>query len=95
MGGHAEELEAVLDQVGSEHAAIMAHIDAGPTALVAQVPARAMASPRTIQAFTGVMLELDSRPILPRVQAPTLVLAKQGFQIIPIEQARYLASRFP
>jgi hypothetical protein len=54
-----------------------------------------MASPRTIQALTSVMLELDSRPILPRVQAPTLVLAKPGFQIIPIEQARHLASTFP
>jgi hypothetical protein len=56
---------------------------------------RAMASPRTIQAFTSVILELDSRPILPLVQAPTLVLAKQGFQIIPIEQARYLAEHVP
>jgi pimeloyl-ACP methyl ester carboxylesterase len=32
--GYAEELEAVLDQVGSEHAAIMAHLDAGPMTLL-------------------------------------------------------------
>jgi pimeloyl-ACP methyl ester carboxylesterase len=31
---YVEELEAVLDQVGSEHAAIMAHLDAGPMALL-------------------------------------------------------------
>jgi class 3 adenylate cyclase len=162
--GYAEELEAVLDQVGSERAAIMAHIDAGPMALLfaASRPERtsalvlvncsakwvaaddypigiplevaegirtqidqlwgtdalvgiwaasragderfrrwstkyqrAIASPRTIQALTSVILELDSRPILPLVQAPTLILAKQGFQIIPIEQARYLAEHLP
>jgi hypothetical protein len=29
------------------------------------------------------------------VQASTLVLAKQGLQIIPIEQARYLAEHVP
>jgi hypothetical protein len=44
---------------------------------------RAIASPRTIQAFTSVILELDSRPILPLGQAPTLVLAKQGFRSSP------------
>jgi class 3 adenylate cyclase len=162
--GYVEELDAVLDQVGSEHAAIVAHIDAGPMALLfaasrpertsalvlvncsakwvaaddypigipldvaqgirAQIDQlwgtdaligmwaasragderfrrwatkyqRAIASPRTIQAFTSAILELDSRPILPLVQAPTLVLAKQGFQIIPIEQARYLAEHIP
>jgi class 3 adenylate cyclase len=56
---------------------------------------RAIASPRTIQAFTSAILELDSRPLLPLVQAPTLILAKQGFQIIPIQQARYLAEHIP
>ena len=30
----AEELEAVQDEVGSERAAIMAELDAGPTALL-------------------------------------------------------------
>jgi hypothetical protein len=109
--GYAEELEAVLDQVGSEHAAIMVNCSAkwvatddypigtpmevaqgirtqidrlsGTDALVGMRAAsragdqrfrrwstgyqRAMASPRTIQAFTSVILELDSRPILPLV----------------------------
>jgi class 3 adenylate cyclase len=162
--GYVEELAAVLDQVGAERAAIVAHIDAGPMALlfaasrpertsalvlvncsarwvaaddypigipleVAQAIRtqidqlwgtdalvgmwaasragderfrrwstkyqRAIASPRTIKAFTSTFLELDSRPILPLVQAPTLVLAKQGFQVLPIEQARYLAEHIP
>jgi class 3 adenylate cyclase len=162
--GYVAELDAVLDQVGSERAAIVAHVDAGPMALLfaASRPERtsalvlvncsarwvaaddypigiplevaqglrtqadqlwgtdaltamwaasrasderfrrwstkyqrAIASPRTIQAFTSAVLEFDSRPLLPLVQAPTLVLAKQGFQLIPIEQARYLAEHIP
>jgi class 3 adenylate cyclase len=157
---YVAELDAVLDQVGSERAAIVAHVDAGPMALLfaASRPERtsalvlvncsarwvaaddypigiplqvaeglrtqadqlwgtdagialwaasrasderfrrwstkyqrAIASPRTIQAFTSAVLEFDSRSLLPLVQAPTLVLAKQDFQLIPIEQARYLA----
>jgi class 3 adenylate cyclase len=162
--GYAEELAAVLDQVGSQRAAIMAHIDAGPMALlfaasrpertsalvlvncsakwvaaddypigipleVAQAIRtqidqlwgtdalvgmwaasragderfrrwstkyqRAMASPRTIQAFNRVSLEIDARPVLPLVQAPTLVLARRDFPVVPIEQARYLAEHLP
>jgi class 3 adenylate cyclase len=158
--GYAEELDAVLDEVGSERAAIMAHVDAGAMAMLfaatrpertsalvlvntsakwvaaddypigiplevahailAQIDQlwgtealvgmwaasradderfrrwstkyqRAMASPRTIQAFNRVSLEIDARPVLPLVQAPTLVLARRDFPVVPIEQARYLA----
>ncbi len=161
---YVEDLEAVLDQVGSERAAIMAHVDGGAMALLfaatrpertsalvlvncsaksraaedypigiplevaqgqmAQVDQlwgtdalvqtwaasragdqrfgrwatkyqRAIASPRTFRAFTSTLLELDSRPILPLVQAPTLVIAKQGFQLIPVEQSRFLAEHIP
>jgi class 3 adenylate cyclase len=161
---YVAELDAVLDQVGSERAAIVAHVDAGPMALLfaASRPERtsalvlvncsarwvaaddypigiplqvaeglrtqadqlwgtdagialwaasrasderfrrwstkyqrAIGSPRTIQAFTSAVLEFDSRSLLPLVQAPTLVLAKQDFQLIPIEQARYLAEHIP
>jgi class 3 adenylate cyclase len=56
---------------------------------------RAMASPRTIQAFNRVSLEIDARPVLPLVQAPTLVLARRDFPVVPIEQARYLAEHLP
>jgi class 3 adenylate cyclase len=56
---------------------------------------RAMASPRTIQAFNRVSLEIDARPVLPLVQAPTLVLARRDFPVVPIEHARYLAERLP
>jgi class 3 adenylate cyclase len=161
---YAEELDAVLDEVGSERVAIMAHVDAGAMAMlfaatrpertsalvlvntsakwvaaddypigiplevaqaiVAQIDQlwgtealvgmwaasragderfrrwstkyqRAMASPRTIQAVNRVSLEVDARPVLPLVQAPTLVLARRDFPVIPIEQGRYLAEHIP
>jgi class 3 adenylate cyclase len=161
---YAEELDAVLDEVGSQRAAIMAHVDAGAMAMLfaatrpertsalvlvntsakwvaaddypigiplevahailAQIDQlwgtealvgmwaasradderfrrwstkyqRAMASPRTIQAFNRVSLEIDARPVLPLVQAPTLVLARRDFPVVPIEQARYLAEHLP
>ena len=162
--GYAEELDAVLDQVGSERVAIMAHVDAGAMAMlfaatrpertsalvlvncsakwvaaddysigiplevaqaiVAQIDQlwgtealvgmwaasragderfrrwstkyqRAMASPRTIQAFNRVNLEVDARPILPLIHAPTLVLARRDFPVLSIEHSRYLAEHIP
>jgi class 3 adenylate cyclase len=37
------------------------------------------------------MAEVDVRPILPLVQAPTLVLHRRGFELVPIANGRYLA----
>ena len=34
---------------------------------------------------------MDARPILPLIQAPTLVLHRRDFQFIPIANGRYLA----
>jgi class 3 adenylate cyclase len=158
---YAEELTAVLDEVGCEQAAIMAEMDAGPTALLfagtrpertsalvlvhtsarfvagsdypigvaaeaaeamvaqfdrlwgteamaaLQVPSRAgdarfgrwfakwqraSTSPRVAQAFLRALAEVDVRPVLPLVQAPTLVLHRRGFGLVPIAQGRYLAA---
>jgi class 3 adenylate cyclase len=157
---YAEELATVLDEVGCERAAIMAELDAGPTALLwagtrpertsalvlvhtsarfaaggdypiglaaAAVEAlvaqfdrlwgsdamaamfapsragdarflrwfakwqRASVSPRAAQAFLRAMAEVDVRPVLPLVQAPTLILHRRGFGLVPIEHGRYLA----
>jgi class 3 adenylate cyclase len=156
----AEELAAVLDEVGCERAAIMAELDAGPTALLSAgarpertsalvlvhtsarfasdrgypigiaaagveaivdqfdrlwssddlaallVPSRAgdarfrrwfakwqraSVSPKVAQRFLRAMVEVDVRPVLPLVQAPTLVLHRRGFGLVPIEQGRFLA----
>ena len=162
--GYAEELDAVLDKVGSERTAIMAQTDAGPLALyfagtrpertsalilihtsakfVAAddypigVPAEAAeallvqldqlwdsealaeilmpsragderfrrwyaktlrtgASPRASQALLRASMEVDARPILPLIQAPTLILHRRDVHIIPIQHARFLAQHIP
>jgi class 3 adenylate cyclase len=156
----AEDLDAVMDAVGSERAAIFADLLDGPTALffagtrpertsalilvhtsakfvasddypigipieVAEalldqidqlwgtdaiaamwVPSRAgderfrrwlakmqrsTASPRAAQASLRAVLEVDVRPVLPLIQAPTLILHRKQFHAVPIEQSRYLA----
>jgi len=156
----AEDLDAVMDAVGSERAAIFADLLDGPTALffagtrpertsvlilvhtsakfvasddypigipaeVAEalldqidqlwgtdaiaamwVPSRAgderyrrwlakmqraTASPRAAQASLRAVLEVDVRPVLPLIQAPTLVLHRKDFHALPIEQSHYLA----
>jgi pimeloyl-ACP methyl ester carboxylesterase len=161
---YAEELAAVLDEVGSERAAILGGLDAGPMgiysaatkpqrtsalilfnttarflaaddypigvprevaeALLDQVDqlwgteamaqltvpsradderfrrwiaraARSTASPRAAQAFLRAMFEIDARPLLPLIHAPTLVLHRTGYPMVPIEHGRYLAEQIP
>ena len=161
---HAEELATVLDEVGSERAALLAEADVGPTALffagtrpertaalilvhtsakfgaaddypigipteVAEAlldqidqlwgteamvtmvaPSRAYdprfrrwfakllrsaATPRMVQARFRALLEGDLRPLLPLIQAPTLILHRPAFQLIPIQHSRYLADHIP
>jgi class 3 adenylate cyclase len=158
---YAEELAAVLDEVGSDSAAILVGVDAGPMAMyfaatrpertralmlfttaarylaagdypigvsrevaetllgqidqlwgteaMAQltIPSRAgdqrfcrwfakmtrsAASPRAARAFLGAILEVDARPLLPLIQAPTLVLHRTEAPWIPVEQGRFLAA---
>jgi class 3 adenylate cyclase len=160
---YGEDLVAVLDEVGSEQAAIMGQLDASPMAIffaatrpertsalilanasakytasddypigvppevaeaivaqldqlwgteamVLQVPSRAnderfrrwiakaqrtVGSPRIVQAYMRAMFEVDARPILPLIHAPTLVLHRSNVQFIPIQHGRYLAEHIP
>jgi pimeloyl-ACP methyl ester carboxylesterase len=57
--------------------------------------ARSTASPRAAQAFLRAMFEIDARPLLPLIHAPTLVLHRTGYPLIPVEHARYLADHIP
>jgi class 3 adenylate cyclase/pimeloyl-ACP methyl ester carboxylesterase len=160
----AEELTAVLDEIGSQQTALLADTDAGPAALffaatnpartsalilghttakyvrsdnypfgvpseaaeafVAQldqiwgteamaamlIPSRAgdqrfcrwfaklqrtAVNPRAAQAFIRVVLEVDVRPVLPLIQAPTLILWRPDTPILPIEHGHYLAEHIP
>jgi pimeloyl-ACP methyl ester carboxylesterase len=161
---HAEELDAVLEAVGSERTVIMAHGDVGPMALLFAatrpeqtsalilantsakylaaddypigVPPevaeplitqadqlwgtealaaiytpsragdqrfltwhakvlRAITSPRLLQVYLRAALETDARPLLPLVQAPTLILHRQNHGFIPIEHAATSPSTSP
>jgi hypothetical protein len=56
---------------------------------------RTGASPRAAKALLRASLEVDARPILPLVHAPTLVLHRRDVHFIPIEHARYLAEHIP
>jgi class 3 adenylate cyclase len=56
---------------------------------------RSIASPRTVHIFLRALFELDVRPLLPLVQAPTLVLHRRDFPLLPIEHGRYLAEHIP
>jgi hypothetical protein len=50
---------------------------------------------RAAQPFVRAMLEVDVRPILPLVQAPTLILHRCDVQFLSVEQGRYLAEHIP
>jgi pimeloyl-ACP methyl ester carboxylesterase len=40
-------------------------------------------------------LEVDVRPVLPLIQAPTLVLHRRDYQFLSIEHGRFLAEHLP
>jgi class 3 adenylate cyclase len=56
---------------------------------------RTGASPRVIQVLLRAALEVDVRPLLPLVQAPTLILHRKDVQILTVEHGRYLAEHIP
>jgi class 3 adenylate cyclase len=56
---------------------------------------RTSLSPRAAQPYLRAMLEVDVRPILPLVQAPTLILHRRDVQSLSVEQGRYLAEHIP
>jgi class 3 adenylate cyclase len=56
---------------------------------------RTSLSPRAAQPYVRAMLEVDVRPILPLVQAPTLILHRRDVQSLSVEQGRYLAEHIP
>ena len=56
---------------------------------------RSMASPRTAHTVLRALFEVDVRSLLPLIQAPTLVLHRRDFALLPIEHGRYLAEHIP
>jgi class 3 adenylate cyclase len=101
IGVPAEFVEAFLAQIDQLW---------GTEAMVLEVPSRAnderfrrwiakaqrtVGSPRVVQAYMRAMFEVDARPILPLIHAPTLVLHRSNLDFVPIQHGRYLAEHIP
>ncbi|MEY2536561.1 MAG: hypothetical protein QOG67_301 [Verrucomicrobiota bacterium] len=56
---------------------------------------RAAASPSAVRAYELMNGQIDTRPILPSIQAPTLVMNRTGDPCARVEAARDMASRIP
>ena len=56
---------------------------------------RAASSAETAVALLGLAYDLDVRPVLPRIKAPTLVLHRSGDRAAPVQQGRALAAAIP
>jgi pimeloyl-ACP methyl ester carboxylesterase len=56
---------------------------------------QAAASPSAVYAYEKMNGEIDTRPILPTIQAPTLVLNRVGDPVAHVDAARDMASRIP
>jgi class 3 adenylate cyclase len=56
---------------------------------------RAIASPRVVRTQLRALLAVDMRPILPLIQAPTLVLHHTDFRFLPVAHGRYLTEHIP
>src|SRR5215212_8691155 len=97
---YADEVAAVMDAAGSEQAALMATTaEAGPMALffAATRPerTRALVPGNASARFLRALFQVDMRSLLPLIQAPTLVLHRRDFALLPIEHGRYLAEHIP
>lgn len=56
---------------------------------------RAMMSPSMAQLWWRATMEVDVRAVLSMVRAPTLVLARRGDKVVPIESSAALAAAIP
>jgi class 3 adenylate cyclase len=52
-------------------------------------------NPRTIEAHSRVAFDTDTRPILPAIRVPTLVIHRTDDRAVSVEQGRYIARRIP
>lgn len=53
------------------------------------------ASPRAVIELVRTFSEIDVRPVLPSIQAPTLILHRNGDRVVRLGSAEYIAARIP
>ena len=56
---------------------------------------RLVAKQESYRELAEILFEIDVRPVLPAIQAPTLVLHRAGDRVMPVEHGRYLANAIP
>jgi class 3 adenylate cyclase len=56
---------------------------------------RLVATPGAYRELAGIFRDLDVRPVLPSIQAPTLLVQRVGDRITPASQGRFLATAIP
>ncbi|MBX3427966.1 MAG: adenylate/guanylate cyclase domain-containing protein [Hyphomonadaceae bacterium] len=56
---------------------------------------RAAASPSAVRAYEAMNAEIDTRPILPTIRAPTMVMNRTGDPVAIADAARDMAARIP
>jgi class 3 adenylate cyclase len=56
---------------------------------------RLCASPGAIVAIDRASYEIDARAVLPSIQAPTLVMHREGDRSEPVDQSRWIAGQIP
>lgn len=72
-----------------------AHRRRMPTANGIRTTSGQCASPSSIRRVFRMVGQIDVRPFLPLVHAPTLVIHRRGDRLVPVEAAQYLPSHIP
>jgi len=89
-----DDIRAVMDDIGVESANIFGVSEGGSMACLSRYM-RAAANPSAVHAYEQMNGQIDTRPILPSIQAPTLVMNRTGDPCANVEAARDMASRIP
>ena len=100
-GYDPEEIEAILRRYEDDW--IAAHIELVAPALVNDVAflqwytayLRSSASPSVAASIQRMLFMVDIRDVLSAIQAPTLVVHREGNRIYPLQHGRYLAANIP
>ena len=102
LGRSREELEASIKEIRERWGEPFDLDDGAPSAAGDAAPRewfaaylRFSASPKTAERLERINFEIDIRGILPAIQAPTLVIHREGDRWVPLEAARYLAEQIP
>ncbi len=94
-----EQQHTVLEREwsGEMDVAVLAPSVAGDPALMRRIATffRRSASPGAAVALNRMNTEIDTRPVLPSITAPTLVICREGDREVSAEEGRWIAAQIP